>query len=195
VTRFLPLLLLPLMTAAGLALADGPAAEPTAKARLLQFQRDRQLLRQLVDGAVGLAAEDDPLRRADRCGNLAGGLAQEVQKAVAARERGRADVLGGHLETLLVRGVAGNLYLARSTFPEGSPRASELSRLGDRVTSLMQPLQHELERVPNAEQEHMQAVIDAVSAGRAEVERAVKGPRTRGTKAPPAGKKLQEAPK
>ncbi|HYT89294.1 MAG TPA: hypothetical protein VEL76_11365 [Gemmataceae bacterium] len=188
------LLLLPLITAGGLAFADNSPADATAAKRLSQFRRDRHLLRKLVEGAVRLAAEDDPLKRANYCSDLAEGLAQEAQKAVLAKDSVRANVLGGHLQGLLVRGVAENLNRARGLLPPNSPRLPEMRRVGERGDAVMLPLQEELDRMSEKE-EAMQPLLDAVNTGRAAVKRAAEGnetPRTKGTKAPPAGKKLKK---
>ncbi len=190
--RRLPaVLLLPVAMAAGLALADPPIAGPTPADRLRQFQRNQKLIGKLVKSGLELAGEEDPLRRADSCNRLAKELTQEIQRLVAGRARARADELGRHLEALLVRGVAGNLTLARTNLPPDSPRHPELRRLRDEALSVMLPLEEQLKRVPS--QEQLQGVVQAVTKGRVEVERAVKG-RT-GTKAPAAGKKLKTEPR
>ena len=181
--RLVLLLLLPVLTAAGLALADVPAR--TAAERLQQFRRELPLMRKLVEGGLVLAKENDPLRRADRCTDLAKDLTQEVQRAVQSRDRGRADVLGHCLEKLLVRGVADNL----NRLP---PNTASL-KLSSEALSMMEPLEQHLDQVPEPVQEQMQNVVESLKRGRASVEEARRrhNKGRSGLKAPPAGKKLQ----
>jgi hypothetical protein len=185
--RLPALLALPVLTAASLALADGPALSPAE--RLQRLRRDLALVRQLVDGGLNLAREADPLRRAEQCNRLAEGLTAELQRALQARERARADALGQGLEKLLTNGVAGNLR----RLPPDSPSLPEVRRLGDQALSVTEPLQQALDRAQHPEQDQVQGVARAVERGRAEVEsardRAGTGrPRL---KAPPVGKRLK----
>ena len=184
-------LLLPVALAAGLALADGPAP-PSAEERLHRFRRDRPLVERLVEGGLRLAGEADALRRADQCGRLARAVAEELQKAVAEKDRPRAERLGPQLEALVVRGVAGNLSLARELLPPDSPRAPEVQRVGDRALALMAPLEKELLQAPEPDQ--APALMRALTRGRSEVERAVRDSASEGKakgKAPPGGSKLK----
>jgi hypothetical protein len=193
--RRLGLVLLPLLTTAGLVLANPPAPPRSPAARLKEMRRDLALVRNLVEGGLRLAKEEDPLRRADQCNVLARGLSREVQQAVKDREHSRADALGQRLEALLVRGVAGNLQRARAQLPPNSPRLPELRRLGDEALSVMEPLRKEFDQMPEYEQHQMASVLHAVTQGRAEVEKAVGGPATKGRsglKAPPVGSKLKK---
>jgi hypothetical protein len=187
-------LLLPLLTAAGLALANPPAPRTPAE-RLKELRGDLTLVRKLVEGGLRLAKEEDPLQRADQCNLLAKGLSGAVQRAVKDRDRSRADALGRRLEALLVRGVAGNLQRAREQMPANSPSLPELRRLGDEALSVIEPLRKEFDQVPETEQHKMSSVLQAVTQGQAEVEKAA-GPRRKGRsglKAPPVGKKLKKS--
>ncbi|MCI0456663.1 MAG: hypothetical protein L0Z62_06750 [Gemmataceae bacterium] len=189
-------LLLPVALAAGLALADGPNV-PTAAERVRRFQRDRALVERLVEGGLRLAGESDTLKRADECGRLARSVAEEIARAVTAKEQPRADRLGQHLEALLVRGVAANLSLASASLPLDSPRRPEVRQVGDRALAVMLPLEKELQQVPSPQQ--AQALRQSLTRGRTELEQAVREPTSKGKgkgklKAPPAGKKLK-APK
>jgi hypothetical protein len=168
----LPLLLLPLLTAAGLALADDPKPARSPAERLQQFRRERALVRRLVDGGLRLANEDDPLRRADQCNLLAGDLSREARQAVRERDRERGERFGLGLEKLLVRGVAGNLTLvADHPAPDGAS-LSEVHRLSDEALAVMEPLQKEFDRVPGAVQKQMKNVLRALTQGRAKLEEA-----------------------
>ncbi len=183
--------ILAILTAAGLALADGPARTP--QERLQQFRRELSLVRNLVDGGLRLAKQDDPLRRADECTVLARDVTHEAQRAVQARNRGRADVLGHCLEKLLVRGVADNL----NRLPANALSLKEVHRLSHAALSAMEPLEQHLTEVPRPVQEQMQNVVQALKRGRASVEdarnRAAKGP-SHPTE-PPVGKNLPRNPR
>jgi hypothetical protein len=189
--RLVLLLLLPVLTAAGLALADARARTPAE--RLQQFRRELPLMRKLVEGGLLLAKETDPIRRADQCTVLAKDLTQEVQRAVQGRNRARADVLGHCLEKLLVRGVADNL----NRLPPNAISLKEVHRLSNEALSVMEPLQQHLDQVPEPVQEQMQNVVESLKRGRASVEeaRSRHGKRRSGLKAPPVGKKRERNPR
>jgi hypothetical protein len=164
---------------AGLVLATFAWAEDTSgenaqAGRIRQLQRNRTLVRILVEGGLRLAGEDDPLKRADCCNGLAESLAGEIEEAAAAREGDRAVELGQHLHILLQYGVAGNLSLARNLSPSGSTRELELRRVGARSAEVMQPLEEHLKRAAEADPGEMRRAFKAVYDGRAEVEKALK---------------------
>ena len=69
------------------------------------------LAQELVESGLRLAAEDDPVKRAEACGGLADTFAQEVRLATAAKDSARALDLGRDLQGLL-RGLAANLKQA-----------------------------------------------------------------------------------
>ena len=168
----LTLLTATLLALSGLALAtDRP---PDAETRLRQLQHDLELIRNLVDEGLNLAAEEDPIVRARTCNKLAGTLVQEIQKAAEAKDEKRAASLGSYLKTVLVRGVAGNLDRARSDLPQDSPRQPELQSISDQTVRVTQPVKDEKFLVdPNYQL--MQPALDAVNHGREAVENAVKG--------------------
>jgi hypothetical protein len=143
--------------------------------RVAQLQRDRDLIRDLVEGGVKLAAEADPLKRADHCNRLADGLAREIKKAVATRDALRAAQLSEQMQLLLVRGVAGNLHVARASLEPNSPREPEFLRLGIEVAGVAKTIEDEVGNDPTLEPAKMQPTLDAVAKGRAEVEQAIKG--------------------
>ncbi len=192
--RLVLALFAPVALAAGLALADSPAP-PAPQERLLRFQRNQALVEKLVAGGLHLAAAADPLGRAAQCNRLAQGVVDEIQLALAAKDRPRADRLGRHLEALVVRGVVGNLRLACDALPADSPRRVEVRKVGDQALAAMLPLETALEQIPGQEQEYLQGVVQALSKGRAEVQRAARDRAPAGKGAapapPPAGKKLK----
>jgi hypothetical protein len=194
------LLLLPPLTAAGLALADGPAPVRSPAERLEQFRRDRGLVRKLVEGGLQLANQDDPLKRADQCNLLAKDLSQAVQQAVQERDRARGERFGQGLEKLLVHGVAGNLNLVADHPAPDGPSLSEVHRLSDEALSVMEPLQKEFDRAPDSQQKQMEKVLQCLKRGRATMEEArhkLEQARSRSKgrpslKLPPVGKKLKK---
>src|SRR5215471_12702459 len=107
VTWSLVAVLLAVCVGAGKPSVTGPAE------RFRQFRQDAQLLDTLVDGAIELAGEEDPLKRAAQCNKLADSLAREIRQAGADHDRGRVARLGPHLRAMLSHGVAGNLTEAR----------------------------------------------------------------------------------
>jgi hypothetical protein len=195
------LLCLPLLTAAGLALADGPSPPRSPAERLEQFRRDRGLVRKLVEGGLHLASQDDPLKRADQCNLLARDLSQEVQQAVKEHDRARGERFGQGLEKLLVHGVAGNLTLVADHPAPDAPSLSEVHRLSDEALSVLEPLQKEFDRAPGSMQKQLEKVMQALKRGRSKMEEArhkLEQARSRffkgrpGLKLPPVGKKLKK---
>src|SRR5262249_55784977 len=94
--------------AAGVWAEDVPEA-PSAAAQAKLFQRNRVLLQTLVQGGLELAKQEDPVKRAGCCNDLAKQLANEIRLAAQSRDAYRAAELGDHLYALLHDGVAGNL--------------------------------------------------------------------------------------
>ena len=132
------LLLLPIAVVllATLAWADDPALPPTAAERAQMFQRDRALIQVLVRGGLRLAAEEDPLGRADSCADLAEQLASEIRQAAESRQGDRAAELGDHLRALLNDGVDVNLSGARNVIPPGSAEEKKLQTVSKRAMNL-----------------------------------------------------------
>jgi hypothetical protein len=155
--------------------AEESAPKNADAARLLRFQRDQDLIEQLVDGAVDLADEPDPLRRAKRCNELADQVAQEIRRAGVSRDGARAKELGGHLRVLLESGVADNFRKAHGT-GEGQPASQrkilEYSKL---VKEKMNKMEAEFDTLLNEDGEGMKAALDSMRQGREEVERAIEG--------------------
>jgi hypothetical protein len=187
--RLLPLLLLPVLAASSLALADGPEQAPSPAERLRRFRQERALVHKLVEGGLVLARKTEPLERAEECNRLAKDLTAEIQRAVEAKDRTRAGRLSLRLEALLVKGVAGNLNRA----PESSP--AHRRRLALEAIAVTDPLRDALDSAPDLEQKQLEGVVQAVSQGRAELEKALRDAPDKGRpklKAPPVGKKLKK---
>ena len=162
-----------LVAASACALAGHVLAQQDPPAdRAHELKRDQQMVQTLIASGLKLAAEKDPLRRADQCNRLADRYAAEIKLAVQAKDAGRAAQLGQQMQALLTRGVAQNLAVAR-TAPE--PDEPEIHRLGAWVTITAKAVEDELGNHPELEREEMQFTLQAVAQGKAEVEQAVKG--------------------
>ena len=156
------------LTVAGHVLAQQDS--PVDRAR--ELKRDQQMVQTLIVSGLVLAAEKDPLRRADQCNRLADRYATEIKLAVKDKDAVRAAQLGQQMQALLTRGVAQNLAVARAA-PQ--PDEPEIHRLGAWVTITAKAIEDELGNHPELEREEMQFTLQAVAQGKAEVEQAVKG--------------------
>ena len=161
-------LVLPFLALAGFAFAGEPA--PAPRERLQQFLKDLPLIEVLVQEGISLAGEEDPLKRAQTCNVLAKTLVTEIQQAAGHKDEGRAASLGNYLQAVLVRGVAGNLDLARTTAPQGASRAPEMKLISDQVLEVTQPVADS-----SPESKIMQPAAQAVNTGRVAVEKALHG--------------------
>src|SRR5262249_2590317 len=124
-----------------------------------------------VDGAIELAAEEDPLKRAAQCNQLADSLAREIRQAGADHDRGRVAQLGPHLGAMLAHGGAANLTEARGTIGTGSVRERKLLQF----SKLAHQMEDALDRVPGADPGAMKPAIAAMRTGRVEIENAIRG--------------------
>jgi len=135
----------------------------------------RDLLGTMVVQGLRLAEEDDPLRRADYCTDVADHLVQGILLASAGGDTQRADCLSGFLGSVMDRGVAINLERFHATEPDDE-RREEAERIGGRSAKAMEVLQRNLKNAPAAAQAGLQR---ALQAG--------KGRNTPETKGPPRG--------
>lgn len=103
-----------------------PAWQPPA-----DLDHSRGLLGALVWNGIRLAGEDDPLRRADYCTDIADSLLQSLLAATAAGSPNAASTLGQRMGDVMDRGVAANLSLVESAQPDPQ-RQAELDRLRNR---------------------------------------------------------------
>jgi hypothetical protein len=164
-------ILFPICLAGALAWADESSSDAD---RAVRLQRNLRLIEVLVDGGLKLAGEDDPLRRAGHCSDMADQMVKEIRRATAAREAPRVIELGRHLHSLLNEGVGGNLNQARG-IPPGSAEEKHLQELRSRAVWLISDLEEDLERViagaPQAEnQADMQNALEELQKGRKVVE-------------------------
>jgi hypothetical protein len=171
------LVLLPL---AGLLLASASQTPPSPAP-------SASLLEALVEAAVQLAREKDPLRRASICNTLADRLAQETSQAVTRGQLARAAHLGNLLQDLLARGVADNLERAGGALAKTPQRLPEVRRIGEQTLSLTKPLLHQLEEAGTQAPADMQNTARALAQVQTRVDQLLHGRPT------PKGKALKKA--
>jgi hypothetical protein len=164
--RWLVLLIAVALTGRVLADDDTPAD------RARELQRDQHLVQTLIASGLKLAAEKDPLRRADHCNRLADSYAVEIKLAVQHKDAQRAARFGQQMQALLTQGVAQNLAVARAA---AKPDEPEINRLGAWASITAKSIEDELGNHPELEAEEMQFMLQAVAKGKAEVDQAVKG--------------------
>jgi hypothetical protein len=167
-TPLLALLAVTLLSLAGIVVAGDP---PNGE-RLRQFRRDLPLIETLVDEGLVLAAEEDPVKRAQSCNVLAKSIVHEIETAAKQRDQQRTTTLGKLLQAVLVRGVAANLDLARSQLPEDPQRQPELERIGEQMREVTDPVANPSISIPK---QIMGPALDAVKKGRVAVDKAIKG--------------------
>jgi hypothetical protein len=140
------------------------------------LHRNRDLIQALVRGGLSLAAEDDPVKRADSCNELAVRFAGEIRQAATQRDAVRAVELGDHLYALLKQGVAFNLSIARRLTPPGSAHELEINRVGGRVPQITEPLEKLLQNPDGVDPREWKHVLKRLQDARWEVEKAWKKP-------------------
>lgn len=168
-------LLLPIFVVALVAFAwADDAAPPSSAERARLFQRNKELVRKLVDGGLRLAAEDEPFKRAEYCNDLAALLAAEVHRSAANREGRRAAEMGGHLHSLLHDGVAGILNGPGRAIPPGSPGEKELRAIGERVELIAEEMERRFDLIEDADTRNkMGRTLSDVLKTRSEVRQAL----------------------
>ncbi len=157
------------------AAAEDPASPSDASKRTRRFQQDNDLIETLVQGGLRLAAQDDPVKRAECCNDVAECLAGEIQRAAENQDKERVAELGQYLDALLEQGVAANLSMARKQIPVGSTLEKNLHDIRDRAAKLVRPLEEQLRRDSQKEDhQELQRTLRVLQGGREEVENAVK---------------------
>lgn len=149
------------------------AVQDTVEDRAQQLQSDDEMLDVLVAGGLKLAREDDPLKRADECNEIAAVLARGIKKAVGKKDGARATLLGEQMQAILEQGVAVNLTAARATAKHDSAGEAAIAKLGQNVADSARSIEEEVQRV--AEPEMMLLTLQAIAKGKNEVDLAVKG--------------------
>ncbi len=165
--RIVPVLNLPLaLCLAVIAMAHGPTVT-SVPANPEQLLRNRALIRDLVLSSLKLAAEDDPLSRADQCHSLAERVVDEIRVSASSQEFDRAVQLSDHLHSMLKLGVAGNLRIVRFESSPSSAREIDVQRVGGQVRDLME----QFLTGQNEEAIELRRVIRNVRDGQAEVDK------------------------
>jgi hypothetical protein len=153
--------------AASRSLSGETPAAPEVRSPAWQFGRSgtmRDLMGTLVLQGLDLAKEDDPLKRADYCNDMAEHLVQGILLASSGGDSGRAETLGGFLGSVMDRGVGKNLDRG---VPEGAGelRLAQAERIGQRLGQAVQVLEDNLEKAPPAAQPALQKAIEKASHG------------------------------
>ncbi len=155
-----------------LAASVAPTPVPAPDGEAPRFHRNRALIERLVGDGVDLAREDDPVKRADRCYDIAHGLAQEIATA-GGGDSGRVAELGQHLGDVLQNGVALNLKTARDRIPVGSAEEKKLQQVQAETRDVVFDLETRLapdEQTP----EEVRSALRAINAGWDAVEYALR---------------------
>ncbi len=165
--KFSPLALV--LACSGFVLAGAPDAD--SKARLRQFQDDRTLVEFLVTQGLELADESDSLKRAQSFHGLAKSLFHEIEQAAEKNQEPRALRMGNYLQTVLVRGLADNLSMARGQIAAQSAREAEWRRLADQALKLTQPLLPQSQLEPTSARKILESAGRVVQPGRAALQK------------------------
>lgn len=128
----------------------------------------------LVFHGLRLAREDDPLRRADTCTDIADSLVQTILEASVAGEEYRATRLGQQLGAVMDRGVSANLVRVVASTTD-SQRLAEAERISRRAGNATSALERNLERAPAAARPGLERALEASSHGRERAMQAGKG--------------------
>lgn len=159
--------------AIGLARASAPADE-----RLTELRRDLEMIEAFVEGGLRLAREDDPLKRAQACNEMAEKVAREIKASTGKKEVTRVVALGERLQTILIRGVGDNLELARKEEIEAA-RKKEIVTVGGRVEEWTKPLQASMrkafETLDEKSAKEFAPAMEGLSRAREDVESVVTG--------------------
>lgn len=141
--------------------APAPAALPSAWVPV-RSGTTRDLLGVLVLQAIQLAEENDPLRRAECCNDVAEHLVQGILLASSGGDTDRAARLGGFLNAVIDRGVASNLQRYQAAGPEDT-RQAEVGRIGERSSRTVEVLEKNLEQAPAAAQPALEKALEATT--------------------------------
>src|SRR5262249_27714581 len=120
----------------------------------------RDLLGPLVLEGLRLAAEDDPLRRADSCNDVADHLVQGILLASSGGDTDRAAKLGSYLGNVRDRGVNKNLERFEPANAQDK-RAEEADRIGQRMDQAVEILEQQLAKAPPAAQPGLRKALEA----------------------------------
>lgn len=143
----------------------GQEAEPVSSAEVSAPPQSSNLLASLVGTNLKLANEDDPLRRAEYCSDLADDLSQRIVLLSLDGDEHRAAELGEYLGDVVDRGVTTNLDRFHPTGPD-DPRWMEYDRIKQHSPHSLDVLQRNLERAPEPAKKGLMRAIEAQQRGR-----------------------------
>lgn len=123
------------------------------------------LLTTVVRQTVFLAEEDDPLRRADHCNEVAEQLAQVIVLSAARGRTAQAATLGTCLGDVVEQGAATNLARFIPT-GENDPRRGEFERIRQRSTRAAEVLKQNLDDAPAPARVGLERALSASQRGR-----------------------------
>ncbi len=125
----------------------------------------RPLLQTLVFKGLTLAAEPDPLNRADLCSDMAVRVAPSVMLLSAGASSDKAVAVGDCWGELLERGVAGNLEKLERERGKDAVR-EDVDKLRERTFKDLDSMEAGLADAPAALQANVKRTIEASAAGR-----------------------------
>lgn len=156
-------------------IAASPRPDGAEGETVRRFQRNHVLIQTLVKEGLALAAEADPLKRADVCNGVTTCLTAEIDLAANDHEDGRVAELGRHLGVWLEDGVAFNLTIARGKIKAGSVLERDLFDVSDRSSQSTRPVEARLRlAADDTDREELRQALLAVARGRAVVDQAVR---------------------
>jgi hypothetical protein len=165
------ILMLPLALS-GFVLAESrPPPEPDT---VVQLRADLPLIEALVDQAIVISGEDNPVKRIESCQQLWVQFALEMDKAGTDKNNARRNELSKHLADL-TRGMAQKMNRVQKDEPEDMPPSQELLDLGQKMIQLIKPVEIKLKDIASQEADPaMKTVHEAVQQGRSDMEKTVK---------------------
>jgi hypothetical protein len=157
------------------------AIESEAAPAVLPLEAEpRDVLETLVVQGLRLAEEDDPLRRADCCAEVADSLAQTIVASSGAADDQQMEELGGLLRKVQNQAVQGNLDRAAGADLDRD-RQKEFDRVQNRAADVFAILEKTLQLAAPSARAGLARALEAALADEDEP----KGPPNKG---PPPGK-------
>jgi hypothetical protein len=141
------------------------APRPEMAARLEQWQRDGRLVERLVQDALRLAREDDPLQRAACCGELGQALSDGL---TPGQDAARLREMGEYVCAVCQKGVAVNLQ------KQGERREKLAREIQKGVVQLLGLLEEQVRRQgEKADPAEMEPILQLLRDARKEIDNAL----------------------
>jgi hypothetical protein len=183
------LLVLPL-AATGFVLAES-RPHPNADAevnKVLQLKADLPLIEALVDQAIVISAEDNPVKRIEHCQQLWERFALEMDLAGRDKNNARRNELSKHLAEL-TRGMVQKMNRVQKDEKDDMPPSQELMDFGNKMLQLIKPVEIKLKDIATTEADPaMKTVHEAVQQSRSDMEKTVKPKSKKGKASDPLPK-------